>query len=59
MYRSFMHHKEIYYINIHKLFTSVFCKTKNMLNNFELAKIKVPVFVNSFIDNFDGLECLF
>jgi hypothetical protein len=25
MHRSFMHYKEIYYINIHKLFTNVSC----------------------------------
>jgi hypothetical protein len=34
MYGSFMHHKEICYINIHKLFTSVFCKTRNQAQQF-------------------------
>jgi hypothetical protein len=38
MYKSSMHHKEICYSNIHKLFTNVFCKTRNHAQQFLTSK---------------------
>jgi hypothetical protein len=53
MYGSFMHHKEIYYINIHTNFLQVFIAIlKIMFNDIKLAKIKVLVFFQDLLGSF-------
>jgi hypothetical protein len=53
MYESFMHHKEIYYINIHTNCLQVFlARLEIMFNDIKLAKIKVLVFLQDLLGCF-------
>jgi hypothetical protein len=48
-----MHHKEIYYINIHTNYLQVFlARLEIMFNGIKLAKIKVLIFLQDLLDSF-------
>jgi hypothetical protein len=53
MHGSFMHHKEIYYINIHTNCLQMFlARIEIMFNDIKLAKIKVLVFLQDLLGSF-------
>jgi hypothetical protein len=53
MYGSFMHHEEIYYINIHTNCLHVFlARIEIIFNDIKLAKIKVVVFLQDLLGSF-------
>jgi hypothetical protein len=53
MYGSFMHHKEIYYINMHTNCLQVsLAKLETMFNDIKLVKIKVLVFLQDLLSSF-------
>jgi hypothetical protein len=53
LFGSFMHHKEIYYINIHTNYLHVFLAILEILfNDIKLAKIKVLVFLQDLLGSF-------
>jgi hypothetical protein len=53
MYRSFMHRKEMYSINIHTNCLQVFlARLEIMFNDIKLAKTKVLVFLKDLLGSF-------
>jgi hypothetical protein len=53
MYASFMHHKEIYYINIHTNCLQVFLtRPRIVFKDIKLAKYKVSVFIQDLLGSF-------